>query len=75
MVLLKNNYGDIEGYVGVFKDISDRKCVENCLKWVYEDVKKVSNVKSDFFVIMSYEIRMLMNVIIGLSYLVLEIEF
>ena len=73
-VPLKNNHGDIEGHVGVFKDISDRKRAENRLKRVYEDAKKVSNAKSDFLATMSHEIRTPMNAIIGLSHLALETE-
>lgn len=45
------------------------------MKIVKEEVEVVNRVKSKFFVIMSYEICIFMNVVIGMIGLLLDILF
>jgi len=57
--------GEIVGILGIGRDITQRKAMEN-------EVRAASTAKSDFLANMSHEIRTPLNVIIGLTDLVLE---
>jgi PAS domain S-box-containing protein len=57
--------GEVTGLVGMARDITQRKAME-------EEIKRVSEAKSRFISNMNHEIRSPLNVIVGLTDLMLE---
>jgi PAS domain S-box-containing protein len=60
-------FGEIIGILGIGRDITKRKIME-------DEIRAASQAKTDFLANMSHEIRTPLNVIIGLTDLVLEDE-
>ena len=62
------------GGVVSFSDITKRKKMEAVLKQAKEDAESANKAKSSFLAVMSHEIHTPMNVIIGMTNLVLQTE-
>ena len=76
---LKGRQGNYIGTVGVLRDITERKRVEEDLKKTYKKLKQseqeaesANRAKSEFLANMSHEIRTPMNAIINLTHLALQ---
>ncbi len=66
--------GRPQGLLGISRDITARKKIEEELRAAKEAAEAATRSKSEFLANMSHEIRTPMNAIIGLSHLVLKTE-
>ncbi|MBF0424289.1 MAG: response regulator [Magnetococcales bacterium] len=64
--------GWISGSVGVFRDITEQRHIQEALRKSMEEAESANRSKSEFLANMSHEIRTPMNAIIGMSHLVLQ---
>ncbi|MCP4148839.1 MAG: PAS domain S-box protein [bacterium] len=64
---LTDHQGNIYAYIGVMRDITSRKQVEEALTKAKEEAEAASKAKSRFVANMSHEIRTPMNAVIGFS--------
>ena len=71
-VPLVDEYDTPRGYVGVFRNISERKNIEEAMRDAYAQAERTNNAKGEFLANMSHEIRTPLNAIIGLTHLVLK---
>ena len=71
---LRNETGEITGFLGIARDISERKHAEQLMKEAKEAAESAAQVKSYFLANMSHEIRTPMHAITGLTHLLLKTE-
>lgn len=71
---LRNEAGGITGYLGIARDISERKHAEKLMQEAKETAEAAAQVKSYFLANMSHEIRTPMHAITGLTHLLLKTE-
>ncbi|MDO5571574.1 MAG: PAS domain-containing sensor histidine kinase [Bacteroidales bacterium] len=68
-ICLKNEHGEIVGYTGLFRDITDLIEIQMSLEKETEKAQQADKLKSAFLANMSHEIRTPLNAIIGFSQL------
>ncbi len=67
-----NEKGDIERYIELITDITERKQVERDIVLAKEQALQLSEAKEMFLSVMSHEIRTPLNAIIGMTHLLIE---
>jgi PAS domain S-box-containing protein len=69
---LRNSNGEINGIMGISKDITDRKTMEKELVYAKRKAEESDKLKSAFLANMSHEIRTPLNGILGFTNIILE---
>lgn len=72
--VLKDDKGNITGYLGIAQDITKRKREEQMLTQAKNAAEEANRAKSQFLANMSHEIRTPLNAILGMTDLTLEGE-
>jgi two-component system sensor histidine kinase/response regulator len=73
-VVPRRVHGRCVGSVAIYRDVTERRRVEQAVLRAKEIAEEATRMKSAFLANMSHEIRTPMNAIIGLSHLVLKTE-
>ncbi len=71
-IAIRNHHGQINGIVGISKDITESILAQQKLKMAKEKAEESDRLKSAFLANMSHEIRTPMNAIIGFTELLYE---
>jgi PAS domain S-box-containing protein len=66
---MRDDIGDLVGYLGIAHDVSEQKEHERSLRDAVHKARRANEAKTQFLANMSHEIRTPMNAVIGLSYL------
>lgn len=69
---LRNSKGKINGIMGISKDITDRKVMENELVLAKQKAEESDRLKSSFLANMSHEIRTPLNGVLGFANVILS---
>jgi PAS domain S-box-containing protein len=67
-----HEHGTLVGYLGVAKDITERKAFEGELCGAKTAAEEATRAKSDFLAVMSHEIRTPVNGVIGMTHLLID---
>lgn len=67
---MRNTQGEIEGYLGIAMDISERKKAETDLRIALEKEKELSELKSRFVSMASHEFRTPLSTVLSSAYLI-----
>lgn len=71
---MRNTQGELEGYLGIAMDISERKKAETDLRIALEKEKELSELKSRFVSMASHEFRTPLSTVLSSAYLVSKYE-
>ncbi len=75
VALMKDARGNPVGFVGISRDITERRETELALRQAKEAAETANRAKSEFLATMSHELRTPLSVILGYSDLMAEGEF
>lgn len=70
LTAMRTPQGDIDGYLGIAIDISERKKAENDLRLALEKEKELSELKSRFVSMASHEFRTPLSTVLSSAYLI-----
>jgi len=71
-VPFRDSDGNVAGFVGISRDVTELREVEKALRQAKEDAEAGTRSKSEFLANMSHEIRTPMNAVIGMTGLLLD---
>lgn len=66
----KNDFGEVKGFQGIIRDITEKKKAEREIIFAKEEAEKADRIKTEFLAQMSHEIRTPINTILSFSSLI-----